>query len=558
MFLRNDKFYNIGFVYFLMDELSSLKKKVVAQDRRIKRIENVLDSEGFFDDEVHEEKSSDVVPTPSVKKVKSGPSISFNQVITVLGILGISIGAVSFFFYGIARGWFGEAVQVGIGVLFGLILFFVAYFLREKNQIWSNVVFGGAYFIEYLSIGIGVSVYRIMPASMGIIFGFLLLISSIVLATKFSSRMIAYFSLVGGFLIPIITDSFEAQIFVMIWYLFILIALSSVSISFNWGDLRAVMLGLMTIFMWVSFGQGKEELEFLFLGLYFVLFNVSSLVNSVLNDNKMNSADSLVLGFLPLVVLPLISRISDSSNTKMFGLIVILFSFIYLLEAAYLKSKNMNFHNVLYSLIAAGVATLNIGIYFLLSEFINLEFFIIFFIIEWALFSYLSQGAKDGFHKVVSFFFLFLIAVWYAFVLQFRDGGYHASFFMLVLVSVPIISFFYFRSNINFKVSAATFIISGFLVLFSFSKALWYVFGSDSVCEVILSVMWLIYTLVLFVQTQTKEGKMLVGFLLGITLLKIAFRDLFFLSGGFRIVGFILFGVLLLIGGYFLGNENKK
>jgi len=60
--------------------------------------------------------------------------------------------------------------------------------------------------------------------------------------------------------------------------------------------------------------------------------------------------------------LPLVYNMMDSSSGKLFGLIIILFSFVYLLEAVYLKSINMSFPNVVYSLITAGVATLNFGI----------------------------------------------------------------------------------------------------------------------------------------------------------------------------------------------------
>jgi hypothetical protein len=539
-----------------MDELSSLKKKLNEQEKRIKKLEA----------EVFDDVSSGVIESSNIfagslktegKGKKAGPDISFNQVITVLGILGISIGAISFFFYAVANGWIGESLQVGIGVLFGLILFSVAYMLHEKNQVWSNIVFGGAYFLEYLSLGVAVSVYRVIPAEIGIAFGFLILVSSMIFSVKFSSRAIAYFSLVGGFLIPIITDRFESQIFVMIWYLLILIALLVISVSFDWGELRLFMLGLITIFMLVSFGRG-ESIEFFFLVFYFILFNVSSLVNSALKEKEINGMDSFVLGALPVVFLPIFYNMIGGVSSKLFGLVVILFSFVYLIEAVYMKSRNLSFLNVVYSLIAAGVATLNFGIYFLFNDLFGLEYFIIFFIVEWALFSYLSSKSKDDFYGVVSFLFLTLIALWFFVVLRFNEGVYHATFFMVVLAAVPIISLIYFRSSINYKVNAAIFIISGYLFFYSLFKYLWFFIPSLPFREVILSVLWLIYTLTLFVQVQTSEGKALVGTLLGITLLKIAFKDLFLLPTGYRIIGFILFGILLLIGGYFLSNEKKK
>jgi hypothetical protein len=470
---------------------------------------------------------------------------------------------LSFFFYAIARGWIGETLQVLMGVVAGFILFFVAYVLREKNEIWSNIVFGGAYFLEYVSLGVGVSVYRIMPEFVGVGFGALVLASSVALCIKFSSRAIAYFSLVGGFLIPIITDVFDSHGFVMFWYLLLLIALSFVSVSNNWGELRGVMLFFITIFVWSTFNTrgSADALEFLFLVLYFFLFNVSSLVNSISNKKEIIPSDTIILGALPVLFLPLLYGMMGPGSEKVFGLAVILFSFVYLLEALIMRDKGVNFVGVIYALVSAGVATLNFGIYFLFNEFLNVDFFIVFFIVQWALFSYLASSGKDLFYRVMSFIFLGLIAIWYLSVLRFNQGMGHATLFIFVLLSLPLIAMFFFRSNINYKTNAAIFIISGYAFLYSLSKYFWFFMPNGDAnipaLEVILSVMWLIYTLTLFVQVQTKEGKMLVGVLLGITLLKIAFKDLFFLEGVARIVGFILFGILLLIGGYFLKNETK-
>lgn len=554
------KVYNVYSIIVFMDELGELRKKIAAQDKRIAKLEKAASSKIYVDDYVEEE---EYVPAPKskAKEKSSGPSISFNQVITVLGIVGISIGIISFFFYAIAQGWIGKNAQILIGVLVGFALFFFAYMLHEKSPEWSNVVFGGAYFIEYVSIGVGVSVYEVMPPMVGVIFGALLLISSVALSFKFSSRMIAYFSLVGGFLIPIITDTFESKIFVMVWYLLLLIALSWLSISFDWGDLRLVMLLFITIFMLFSFLDNPVEeqmmVNFMFLVAYFVLFNVASLINSVTYDKEMNGVDAMILGVLPVIFLPLAYVVMDSPSINTFGLVVILFSIVYLIEALYLKTEKLKSDNAIYALVAAGVAALNFGVYFLLSEIIGVEFFIVFFIIEWAFFSYISFTRKSDFYKVIMFLFLLLVLIWFLVFVRFNDGIGPASFFLIVFASVPLIALAYFRNHINYKVNAATFIISGYLFLYSLVKYLAFFIESLPFREIILSVLWLFYTLILFVQVQTKAGKVLVGALLGITLLKIAFRDLLFLTGAYRIVGFIIFGILLLVGGYFLENAKK-
>ena len=102
---------------------------------------------------------------PKEKKESSikVPKLSFNQVITFIGILGIIIGAISFFFYAVANNWIGKTGQVMIGVFLGFILFGFAFALRKNKEQWSNIIFGGAYFIEYLAIGIGVLEYEVLP-----------------------------------------------------------------------------------------------------------------------------------------------------------------------------------------------------------------------------------------------------------------------------------------------------------------------------------------------------------------------------------------------------------
>ena len=144
---------------------------------------------------------------------------------------------------------------------------------------------------------------------------------------------------------------------------------------------------------------------------------------------------------------------------------------------------------------------------------------------------------------------------WYALVLRFENELTHATFFMFILLAIVISFLVLFRKNINFKVNAASFIIGGFALIYSLHKYLWFFNIVDETSQIILSILWLIYTLVMFSNVETKEGKWLVGSLLGITLIKIAFNDLFYLEGIFRIIGFIIFGILLIIGGYFIKNE---
>lgn len=486
-------------------------------------------------------------------------NFTFNQVITFLGILGIIIGLISFFFYAVARNWIGESMQVLIGILIGFGLFGFAYQLRDKNLNWSNIVFGGAYFVEFLTITVGINLYQVIPKFLGLIILLIFVSSSTIISLKFSSRIIAYFSVVGGFLIPYITYN-NSESFLAIYYLILAIVLVVISQYKNWADLRLVsfIISVTTSLQLISYFKREENIFFgvFYILAIFILYNIAAVINSK-NKDKFSPLDSILIGLLPLFLLSSLNVILNWSISQ-FGILVMIFSFLYLAEMAYFKFNKVENDSLIYTLFSGGLITLNLGLLFIFES-INMDYYMILFVIQWFLFTYLSINSSEDkkLYDFYSFLFYGLNIFWYISVLRFDLGIFHATFFM-ILLGVFVYGFKYFADkNYNFQIMGASFVIGIFLLIYSFSKWLVFFIKSGSMISVILSILWLIYTLSIFQKMDTKEGKTLVGVLLGITLLKIAFVDLFYLNGAYRIIGFILFGVLLLIGGYFIKNDKK-
>ncbi|HJO15218.1 MAG TPA: DUF2339 domain-containing protein [Candidatus Pacearchaeota archaeon] len=536
------------------DILNKLEK----QSERISLLEEHLGisdkKQKLFKDIDHEE--------PKEKKESSikVPKLSFNQVITFIGILGIIIGAISFFLYAVANSWIGETGQVMIGVFLGFILFGFAFLLRENKEQWSNIVFGGAYFIEYLAIGIGVLEYKVLPDYIGIALSIIFLISSTILSIKFKSRVIAYFTLIGGFLMPFITGIFENNLFVMIIYVVLCIGLVILSFAENWYDLRFTSYVIVSLFIMFSFDKftsaSNALIPLAFLTSIYILYKLAVLIFSSKNKKEnLSILDSIIIVSITIMFLIYVYNLFDWSLVA-YGIFTMMFSFIYLGEIFYFKTNKTHLlKSVSYTLLSIGIITINLGFLMLINS-VDKDFFLILFAVEYVLFSVISDKSKDGgLYRFYSYIFLILIVYWYAAVLRFENELTHATFFMFILLAIVISFLVLFRKNINFKVNAASFIIGGFALIYSLHKYLWFFNIVDETSQIILSILWLIYTLVMFSNVETKEGKWLVGSLLGITLIKIAFNDLFYLEGIFRIIGFIIFGILLIIGGYFIKNE---
>ena len=463
---------------------------------------------------------------PKEKKESSikVPKLSFNQVITFIGILGIIIGAISFFLYAVANNWIGETGQVMIGVLLGFILFGFAFALRKNKEQWSNIVFGGAYFIDY----------EVLPDYIGIALSIIFLISSTMLSIKFKSRVIAYFTLIGGFLMPFITGMFENDLFIMLIYIVLCIGLVILSFAENWYDLRFTSYVIVSLFIMFSFDKftsaSNKLIPLAFLTSIYILYKLAVLIFSSKNKKEnLSILDSIILVSITIMFLIYVYNLYDWSLVA-YGIFTMIFSFIYLGEIFYFKTNKTHLlKSVSYTLLSIGIITINLGFLMLINS-VDTDFFLILFAVEYVLFSVISDKSKDGgLYRFYSYIFLILIVYWYALVLRFENELTHATFFMFILLAIVISFLVLFRKNINFKVNAASFIIGGFALIYSLHKYLWFFNIVDETSQIILSILWLIYTLVMFSNVETKEGKWLVGSLLGITLIKIAFNDLFYL-----------------------------
>ena len=132
------------------------------------------------------------------------------------------------------------------------------------------------------------------------------------------------------------------------------------------------------------------------------------------------------------------------------------------------------------------------------------------------------------------------------------------AIFVLVFMAIMLASWIFTTSKFSdTEIYGFLAVILGFLyvyVVVTFINR----FTVSKAVTILWSLAWLTYSLVLYLEANKQVDKhpnfdkvktMGIIFLV-ITLIKIAFNDLILLSGGARIIGFMLFGLLLLIGGY--------
>ncbi len=542
--------------------LDILKK----QDKRIVNLEKKLEV-------VQEEEEAE--EAEEKRKPSKHMEISFTSFITVAGIVGLIIGLVSFFTYAIAQNWIGPLGQVSIGAFVGLVLLAAGYNLNKSHPNWSIATIAGAMFIEYLSAGFGAWYYQNIPPSAAFIWLLVLTAASLVIAVKYNSLLVAYFSIVGGFLVPIIAHVSSYPVFTFLFLA--VLALSVLILSFykDWA-LARFLTYLFVIGYGVAYynrfgsshpiGELSPALSLVFLGLFFLIYNLSTIIYSIKSDEKINAIDIVTLNLNSFVsAIILYTIVNPVLSDRVIGGIITLVSLVFLAEVLYIKSASdkSNIKPTLYSVFSAGLILLNIGLILILSKG-ELIRFILLILPQWALYSYLSSSSKDkGFYRAFSYVFFALIAFWWVNNFNLLDETLARGTFVIFMMLVFLVfSFVYSSKEINEKFNGISLILFGFAFWYSL---LTYINSlipsmSDNLRTTILSGIWLAYSLWLFIKTRdNKELEAAKNISLGLlilTLAKIALLDLWRLpSGPVRIIGFVVFGVLLLAGGLMLKNK---
>jgi len=505
------------------------------------------------------------------KEIKSnGPS--FTSVITTAGIVGLIIAFIAFFRYALVRGFIGSTARTIIGVVVGLVLFAIGMYVYDKHSKWSLISIGGAIFIEYLSFGFGVNRYHIINPYLGFAALFIFSIIGVLFSLKYKSLMLSLYSIIGGFLIPWIIY-IRYEMFLLGFYLILVLGVLYISTIENWSSLRLVSYLFLVPYQFSQFNEFGSTyysglgpvLSLMTAIIFFLIYNMSSIKFSLKNKTEIKVADILTLNLNSLVfAIILYSLIQPIMTTQQIALVLLIPSGLFLLEGYFLKTNKDadSITTTINSIIAAGIILLNIAIAMLVG-YENHTYFIIMYAVEWVLFSLLHKGTDDNFYNAFSKIFMIFIIVWALFHINLSSRYLptsEATFVITIFAILVGIAYSLAKNNVEPEINAGFASIGLFAFLYTFSSYLERFIFRDNIVSIILSFTWLVYSLALYIyaekmqeQNEKYAGLKTLGLIFVIiTLGKIAVFDLFLLTDIYRILGFAVFGVLLLIGGYIL------
>ncbi|MBT3548181.1 MAG: DUF2339 domain-containing protein [Flavobacterium sp.] len=223
------------------------------------------------------------------------------NLINKIGILILVLGISYFVKFAIDKNWINEPARVGIGVLAGGLVLFIAHKLRQKYAPFSSVLVAGAISIFYFTIAIAFHEYKLFGQEIAFAIMIVITAFSCFISLSYNRMELAILSLIGGFLVPFMLDLGNENYIILFIYIAILdIGILTLAYFKKWQLLHvlAFVFSILLFGSWVIMDMKSNNphyVESLIFGLVFYLIFIAISIISNLQSKENFSKPQLAM-----------------------------------------------------------------------------------------------------------------------------------------------------------------------------------------------------------------------------------------------------------------------
>lgn len=261
------------------------------------------------------------------------------NLINKIGILILVLGVSFFVKYAISKEWINEPARVGIGILTGALVMFVAHRLRRNYKAFSSVLVAGAISIFYFTIYIAFQEYQLFSQSVAFAIMIGITAFSVLVSVSYDQQELAILSLIGGFAAPFLVSSGEGNYIVLYSYIAILdIGILTISYFRKWKIVTILSFVFTALLFgtWVGFSIADSDLphlnSLLFATLFYFIFSITLVLSNLRNRGVFSVIEYSILivnTFFFFGIGLSILRDWESDFTGLFTLLLAVYNVLY-------------------------------------------------------------------------------------------------------------------------------------------------------------------------------------------------------------------------------------
>ncbi|MEW7278989.1 DUF2339 domain-containing protein [Aquimarina sp. 2201CG1-2-11] len=220
-----------------------------------------------------------------------------NKIGIAITVIGVAIGAK----YSIENDLISPLTRIILGYLTGLGLLGFGIKLKKKYKNYSAVLVSGAMAILYFITYSAYSFYGLIPQIMAFALMVVFTAFTVIAAINYNKQVIAHIGLVGSYAVPFLLSEDSGKVGILFTYIAIInIGILVIAFKKYWKSLYYSSFGLtwLIYFSWyVSEYQINTHfgLALIFLSLFFGIFYLTFLAYKVLQKEKFEFSDTILL-----------------------------------------------------------------------------------------------------------------------------------------------------------------------------------------------------------------------------------------------------------------------
>lgn len=522
---------------------------------------------------------SPLIPPSAPHVTEDVESVIAGKWMYYVGILALVFAVAYFLKYAFDNNWIGPWGRISIGGLIGAAMFPLSDWLLHRGyRYFSEGITGFGAAVLYLSIWAGWHYYLLFPQATAFALMIVVTAATASVALGRDSQRIAVLALLGGALTPVLVSTGRNQEVVLFTYLAILGAgMLAIAFRRDWKWLPPLQFAVTLVYFWgwyASFYADSElQTTLLFATIFFILFAVLPAARS-LRAGELSGEEIAVVIANAFQFLAALRLMLWPEYRWGLTLAVLALAAAHLLAERALPRKDTQASRaagMIYAGLALVFATLAIPIR------LDGKWITIAWAVEGAVLVWSGLRVRSLALRVAGILLLVVTAIRLVAV-PFQPGPtflLNERFLTLALCAASFLAAYLFarRAEIELdvletRIYYALALAANLCFLAALSLDVWDLYGRmpslgidrGLAQNLALSVLWLVYALALLTGGVVKDSAALrwqALALLGVVIVKVFFFDLSFLARFYRIVSFLLLGLVLLFVSFFYQRRSK-
>jgi len=522
---------------------------------------------------------------PSENKINlaeaSGLEIKLGQKWLLIAGVIFSVLAVGWFLkFSFDQNWVGPTSRVILAYVAGLAFIGTGEFFRRKNFLTFGLyIIGGGLATLYFATFAAFQIYHLIPQVPSFFIMVLVTVLAGALALVYDTKWLAVLGIIGGFLTPIVLGTEQDNQTALMTYMVILNSAILIIAFFKQWRLLNYLGFVFTWFLFsVWYANHYEELKFfktiIFLNIFFLTYALVPFVYYILKEHKkrlLGIGMSIANSFIAFAFS--YAMIKNSFQIETLSIVSIMYAVIFLCMSRFIYSRSQKEIGASVMLLAKAMLFLVLTVPILFAEhWITFFWTIQAVVIFWAAVKIKNQWLYLSAVLFLTLSIMKLFIYDYNLIFHFQliqfyfQKGFSFILVERILTETIILLALYqiFRLSrkapINLRISEkgdkalflGAFVGFLFVILNTEVAGLFYEYISQARSAAI-SILWTIFSIVMivfgFVKNQSILRKSAIG-LFVFTMIKVFLWDMSNVSTPYRIISFLVLGVMLICASY--------